>query len=116
MKNALRDMADQANVSMGEVVRDALATHLGVPARTFEPEPELAPDEPSAIELLNDPDVFTISVKKAAEAIGVSRSTMAVAYRETGFIMEGVPVIYIGKRVMVPTRPLRQALGIKHPD
>jgi predicted site-specific integrase-resolvase len=55
------------------------------------------------------PDTPTVSVQVAAAALGVSFSTFYAAVRAGE---EPVPVIRCGKRIVVPTAPLKRALGI----
>lgn len=73
--------------------------------------PRLSPRE-----LLADPDRLTVSVAHAAALLGISRSTASHAYRRTGYVTEGVRVLRIGKRCVVPTSELRKALGLPEPD
>ena len=67
------------------------------------------------IELIMDPNVFTVSVEVAARLLGIARQTAHFHYNNTGNIATGVPVIHVGKRVLVPTIPLRAALQIPEP-
>lgn len=51
----------------------------------------------------------TISVTRAAKLLGVSRSTL---YRAVTTGDTPVPVVTIGSRVVVPTKPLLELLGL----
>ena len=68
----------------------------------------------SPAELLNDPHRITVSVSDAARILGIAKSTAHNAYRATGLLMDGVPVLRVGRRYVVSTAHLRAALG--HPD
>jgi len=61
---------------------------------------------------LLDPDRRTVTIAEAARILGVSRSTAHAAHKSTGFLMAGVPVLRVGKRCVVSTAHLREALGI----
>ena len=74
------------------------------------------PTKRPAIELLNDPSVAAMSIADACRILGIARSTAAYAYTNTGQLCDGVPVITIGRRRIVSTRHLRQALGIEEPS
>ena len=52
----------------------------------------------------------TISVIEAGELLGISRGSAYEAAR-TGEIA-GVPVIRVGKRLLIPRQPFLEALGI----
>lgn len=67
---------------------------------------------PSAVELLHDPTTVAVSVAQASEILGIAKSTAHNAYRETGYLCAGVPVLRVGKRCIVPITYLRAALGI----
>ena len=71
---------------------------------------------PTPRELLSDPNRLTVSVKQAAEILGISRSTASHHYRRTGYVIDGVRVLRAGKRCVVSTSELRQALGIPDPQ
>jgi len=64
---------------------------------------------------LLDPTRFTLSIGEAADALGVARSTAYNEARRTGFVTAGVPVIQIGKRLVVSANLLRQALCVDLP-
>lgn len=67
------------------------------------------------VDLLLDPTRLVVSVSQASEILGIAKSTAHNAYKETGTLMEGVPVLKIGKRRVISTMKLRAALGIKEP-
>ena len=67
------------------------------------------------IHLLNDPTVLTVSVDVAARLLGIAKTTAHHHYTTTGNVATGVPVIRVGRRVLVPTFALRTALGIPEP-
>ena len=67
------------------------------------------------IHLLNDPTVLTVSVDVAARLLGIAKTTAHHHYTKTGNVATGVPVIRVGRRVLVPTFALRTALGIPEP-
>ena len=73
------------------------------------------PKKTSVVELLNDPNVVTLSVSQACMILGVSKATAHNAYKKTGFLLEGVPVIRVGKRCVVSASLLRTALGLSDP-
>jgi len=62
-------------------------------------------------DILNDPTITVVSVATAARLLGVARTTAHYAYQANGYITAGVPVLRIGRRVVVPTAALRKALG-----
>ena len=64
------------------------------------------------IDLLNDPTRATVSISQAAAILGVAKSTAHAAYKATGHLSPGVPVIQIGRRYAVSIFHLRAALGI----
>ncbi len=54
----------------------------------------------------------TTTIPEAAAMLGVSRNTAhALAAREGE--LAGVPVIRVGRRLLLPTAPLRDALGLE---
>ena len=65
----------------------------------------------SATELLNDKTLVTVSVSQASMILGIGRTTAHNAYKRTGYLTDGVPVLRVGKRVVVSLRHLRSALG-----
>jgi hypothetical protein len=71
--------------------------------------------KPSASELLADPTRVTVSVSQASMILGIAKSTAHSAYKQTGFLMAGVPVLRIGKRCVVSVSHLRSALGYPEP-
>ena len=66
-------------------------------------------------DLLFDPDRRTITIAQAAAIWCVSVSTAHNAHRRTGYLMDGVPVLRVGRRCVVSTSQLRRALGIREP-
>jgi len=70
----------------------------------------------SLISLLMDSSHLTVSVAQAAAILGISKSTACKAYRATGFIVDGVPVLrtsHTGRgRCVVSTVHLRHVLGL----
>lgn len=57
----------------------------------------------------------TMTIPEAAELLGVSRNTAYEAARREGQL-GGIPVIRVGRRLLVPTAPLRSALGMEETD
>lgn len=57
----------------------------------------------------------TCTIEVAAMRLGVSRSA---AYRaaKTGWLMEGVRVLHVGRRLVVPVADLDRQLGWPAPD
>jgi hypothetical protein len=72
-------------------------------------------DTTHPLDLLNDPDRRTITIAQAAAILCVSVSTAYKHHRRTGYLMDGVPVLRIGRRCVVSTSQLRRALGIREP-
>jgi hypothetical protein len=70
---------------------------------------------PKDVELIMDANVFTVSVAVACRLLGIAITTAHYHYNETGHIASGIPVIRVGKRVLVPTIALRAALHIPEP-
>jgi len=66
-------------------------------------------------DLLRDPDRDTITIAQAAAILCVSVSTAHHAHRRTGYLMDGVPVLRVGRRCVVSTSAMRRALGIREP-
>jgi len=68
------------------------------------------------ISLLKDPNRMTVSVAQAAAILGISKSTASKAYRATGFLVDGVPVLRTSNakrgRCVVSTTHLRHVLGL----
>lgn len=58
-------------------------------------------------------NIFTMSMRETCKALGIAYVTGLKNYKETGQLTEGVPVIKIGRKLLVSTEPLRQKLGIK---
>ena len=65
----------------------------------------------TAKELLTNPDITTVSLEEACLILGVGRTTAYNAYKQKGFLMDNVPAIRIGKRIVVSLAHLRNALG-----
>ena len=78
--------------------------------------PNQTNQRPSPLDLLNDPGRVTVSISQAAMILGIAKSTASASYRATGFLMDGVPVLRIGKRCVVSVHHLRTALGMPEPD
>jgi len=58
----------------------------------------------------------TCSVEEAARLLGVGRTLGYSLAREQGRLADGVPVLRVGSRLVVPTAPLLRALGIEQPE
>ena len=67
------------------------------------------------VELLHDASVTTITVTQAAAILGVSAAAAHRAHRRTGYILDGVPVLRVGRRCVVSTAAMRRALFIPEP-
>jgi len=65
----------------------------------------------TAKELLTNPDITTISLAEACLILGVGRTTAFNAYKQTGYLMDNVPAIRVGKRIVISLAHLRNALG-----
>jgi hypothetical protein len=65
--------------------------------------------------LLDDPTRVTVSVAQASAILGIHRSTAHAAYSKTGNLTDGVPVVRVGKRVVVSVSHLRKVLGLPDP-
>lgn len=72
-------------------------------------------DTAKPVDLLLDPDRRTITIAQAAAILCVSVSTAYKHHRRTGYLMDGVPVLRIGRRCVVSTSQFRRALGIREP-
>lgn len=70
---------------------------------------------PTPLDLLLDPQRLTITVSQAAVLLGVSVSTAHHAHRRTGYLMDGVQVLRVGRRCVVSTAQMRRALGLADP-
>lgn len=64
---------------------------------------------------LNDPNVHTVPLSVAAALAGVAKSTATAAAKNTGQLVDGVPVYRIGRRCVVVAHDLRVFLRIPHP-
>jgi hypothetical protein len=78
-------------------------------------EQEKQKAKPNANELLADPTRVTVSVSQASMILGIAKSTAHSAYKQTGFLMAGVPVLRLGKRCVVSVSHLRSVLGYPEP-
>jgi len=58
----------------------------------------------------------TMSISQVCELLGIARSTACNAIKKNNVLFEGVPILRIGKRQLVSTYLLREALGISHPE
>lgn len=65
----------------------------------------------TARQLLTNPDITTISLGEACLILGVGRTTAYNAYKKTGYLMDNVPAIRIGGRILISLAHLRNALG-----
>ena len=68
------------------------------------------------LDVLRDPDVFTISLVDAGKLLGIHRNT-AYKAAESGFLCEGVPVMIVqgpgrSRHFIVTTENLRNVLGV----
>lgn len=78
--------------------------------RTRTPKPKR-----TALELLDDPSIVTVTVSQAAFILGISKSTAHKNFQDTGYLLNGnqIPVLVCGSRTIVSIEHLRNALG--HP-
>jgi hypothetical protein len=72
------------------------------------------------LDVLRDPDVFTISLVDAGKLLGIHRNT-AYKAAESGFLCEGVPVMIVegrnhSRHFIVTTENLRNVLGVTTGD
>ncbi len=65
---------------------------------------------PTPAEMLNDPTRVCDSISQAAQILGVAKSTAHMAYKKTGYLIDGVPVMRVGARLVVSLGALRTAL------
>ncbi len=69
-------------------------------------------DTRSAIEKYNDPDTYLLTLKETAKILGVAYSTVLDAWRKNGQIMDGLPVMKIGARVLkVKVADIKKIVG-----
>lgn len=68
------------------------------------------------MELLTDPERVTVSVSQACSILGISKSTGHNAYKGTGELCPGLPVMKVGRRYVVSVFHLRAALGLPDPE
>lgn len=73
------------------------------------------PRDLSPAGLLADPYRVTVNMTQAAAILGIAKSTANNAYRTNGVLVDGVPVLRIGRRYVVSTSHLRAALGLPEP-
>ena len=62
---------------------------------------------------ITNPTIATVSLTTAAWALGVNHNTARKSAQKNGYIIEGVPVIKIGRILKVATAPLRDVLGLE---
>lgn len=55
-------------------------------------------------------DSATLTISQCAKCLGVSRNTAYEAARSGE--LAGVPVIHVGRRLLIPSAPFRKALGL----
>lgn len=60
---------------------------------------------------VDDPSVRFVAISEAADYLGIAKSTAYDAVARTGFIADGVQVIRVGRRLLVPTVALRALAG-----
>jgi hypothetical protein len=65
--------------------------------------------------LLTDPTRLTVSAAQACAILGIAKSTGHHAYKATGQIADGIPVVKVGRRYVVSVFHLRTALGLPDP-
>jgi|DEB0MinimDraft_3_1074331.scaffolds.fasta_scaffold18150_4 hypothetical protein len=70
----------------------------------------------TAVALLHDASIVTITVTQAAAIIGVSAAAAHRSHRRTGYILDGVPVLRVGRRCVVSTAAMRRALSMPEPQ
>lgn len=83
---------------------------------TDKPHPNRTTQPASPLDLLRDPTRATVSVSQAALILGVAKSTAHAAYKQTGYLSPGVPVMQVGRRYTVSVFHLRAALGMADPE
>ena len=71
----------------------------------------------TAVELLNDPSIVTVSVSQAAMILGISKQTAHKTFHETGYLLKGnrIPVLVCGNRTIVSIEHIRAALDYPTP-
>lgn len=65
--------------------------------------------------LLTDPARMTVSASQACAILGIAKSTGHHAYKATGQLADGIPVMKVGRRYVVSVFHLRAALGLPDP-
>ena len=80
--------------------------------RTRTPKPKR-----TALELLDDPSIVTVTVSQAAFILGISKSTAHKNYQDTGYLLNGnqIPVLVCGSRTIVSIEHIRAALDYPTP-
>lgn len=76
--------------------------------------PRLKRRKLTPLELLSDPGRITVSVGDAARIMGISRSTAARYYNETGYLCPGVPVLRMGLHGNAGRRGTRGVVSLAH--
>lgn len=66
--------------------------------------------------LLTDPARLTVSASQACAILGIAKSTGHHAYKATGQLADGIPVMKVGRRYVVSVIHLRSALGLPTPE
>jgi hypothetical protein len=66
--------------------------------------------------LLTDPSRLTVSASQACAILGIAKSTGHHAYKATGQLADGIPVMKVGRRYVVSVIHLRTALGLPTPE
>jgi len=69
------------------------------------------PSRDKCLAQLDDPMRATVSLEVAAVILGIAKSTAHHAHRRTGYLIDGVRVIRVGRKLLVATAHLRDALG-----
>lgn len=62
-------------------------------------------------QLLTDPEITTVSLREAGLILGVGHSTIYAYYKKTGCVVNGLPALKVGGRILVPLAHLRNILG-----
>ena len=62
---------------------------------------------------ITNPTIATVNLMTAAWALGVNYQTARKSAQKNGHIIQGVPVIKIGRNIKVATAPLRNVLGLE---
>ena len=75
--------------------------------------PPIINDPRPAIEVLRDPNTVTLTVKQFCEIFRIGKSTATQSIQRTGHLGDGLPVIRVGKRILVPAHNVRKILGME---